>query len=92
MTCGGGLRCHMGMFFYYLVLSVGVDGSAMNTFKSTEAYQCLHSGKVGRVLHSKNEKEEYLFFESCSQPQSVQHTKTTSILFQRHDSFCFRRV
>ncbi|KAL7407969.1 hypothetical protein ABVT39_016384 [Epinephelus coioides] len=36
--------------FNYFVLSLGVDGSTMRNYKSTEAYQYIHSGKVGQVL------------------------------------------
>ena len=39
-----------GDIFNYFVLSEEVDGAAMKNYKSTEAYQYLHSGKVGRVL------------------------------------------
>lgn len=39
-----------GDVFYYFVLSQGVDGLAMRNYKATEAYQYLHSFKVGRVL------------------------------------------
>lgn len=45
-----------GDIFNYFVLSEGVDGAAMRNYKSTEAYQYLHSGKVGRVLlHSEGD-------------------------------------
>ena len=37
-----------GDIFNHFVLVLGVDGSAMKSYKSTEAYQYLHSGKVGR--------------------------------------------
>ncbi|XP_015260755.1 PREDICTED: uncharacterized protein LOC107105150, partial [Cyprinodon variegatus] len=40
--------------FNYVVLSLGADGSTMRNYKSTEAYQYLHSGKVGKVLISNN--------------------------------------
>ena len=69
-----------GDIFYYLVLAV--DGSAMKNVKSTQAYQYLHSGKVGRVLHSKNEKEEYLFLKAAVKPSQ------SSTLRLR--AFCFR--
>ncbi len=36
--------------FNYFVLSLGVDGSTMRNYKSTEAYQYVHGGKVGQVL------------------------------------------
>ncbi len=36
--------------FNYFVLSLSVDGSTMRNYKSTEAYQYLHNGKVGKVL------------------------------------------
>jgi len=34
----------------YFIDSVGTDGEAMKNLKSSEAYQYLHSNKVGRVL------------------------------------------
>ena len=36
--------------FSYFVNSVATDGEAMNNIKSSEAYQYLHSNKVGPVL------------------------------------------
>ena len=50
-----------GDIFNYMVLSVGVDGASMKNFKSTEAYQYLHSRKVGRVLlHKLDAKKLFL--------------------------------
>ena len=36
--------------FNYLVLSVGVDGEAMENFWSLDAYQYFHASKVGAVM------------------------------------------
>lgn len=58
-----------GDIFNYFVLSLGVDGSAMRNFKSTEAYQYLHSGKVGRVLV--HLEEEYVFLKASVSPSQA---------------------
>lgn len=39
--------------FNYFVLSLGVDGATMKNYKSTEAYQYLHSGKVAAYYSTK---------------------------------------
>lgn len=36
--------------FSYFLNSAASDGEAMNSLKSSEVYQCLHSNKVGYVL------------------------------------------
>lgn len=43
-------RITYGNIFSYFVDSVACDGKAMSNLKSSEAYQYLHSDKVGRVL------------------------------------------
>lgn len=40
---------YSGIFSYFLN-SLASDGEAMNNLKSSEAYQYLHSNKVGRVV------------------------------------------
>lgn len=64
-----------GDIFNYFVLSLGVDGAAMKNYKSTEAYQYLHSGKVGRVLlHTEG---EFVFLKADvnpSQTSSASHS------------------
>lgn len=55
-----------GDIFNYSVLSMGVDGAAMKNYKSPEAYQYLHGGKVGRVLHC--EIEEYVCLKAAVNP------------------------
>ncbi len=56
-----------GDIFNYFVLSEGVNGVAMTFFKSTEAYQYLHCGKVDRVmLHS--EGDCVFFFKANVNP------------------------
>ncbi|KAL2103352.1 hypothetical protein ACEWY4_000220 [Coilia grayii] len=58
-----------GDIFNYLVLSVGIDGFSMRNFKSTEAYQYLHSGKVGRVLLDK--QDNLLFLKASVSPSQA---------------------
>jgi len=36
--------------FCYFIDSIGTDGEAMNNLQRSEAYQYLHSKKVGHVL------------------------------------------
>ena len=48
-------------------MSLGVDGATMKNYKSTEAYQYLHSGKVGRVLLHQI-KEDLIFLKADVQP------------------------
>ena len=74
-----------GDIFYYLVLSVGVDGSAMKNFKSTEAYQYLHSGKVGRVLLCESEKEDYVFLKAAVNPSQASTPSHSAWVLTRTD-------
>lgn len=69
-----------GDIFNYMVLSVGVDGASMKNFKSTEAYQYLHSGKVGRVLlHKVSDKK--LFLKATVNPsQASSHSHNAWVL------------
>ena len=53
--------------FNYFVLSLGVDGYSMRNYKSTEAYQYLHSGKVGRVLVHETDSE-FVFLKADVKP------------------------
>lgn len=53
--------------FNYFVLSLGADGSTMRNYKSTEAYQYLHSGKVGKVLINNN-IDDLIFMKADVQP------------------------
>ena len=39
--------------FNYLIFSEGVDGGELRSYKSTEAYNYLHSNKIGKVLLKK---------------------------------------
>lgn len=61
--------------FSYIIDSVAMDGEAMNNLKSSEAYQYLHSNKVGRVLLK--EVGHYLVYLKAhtepSQSLKVQH-------------------
>lgn len=43
-------RITYGEIFRYFIQSVAVDGEAMNNLKSSEAYQYLHSNKIGPVF------------------------------------------
>ncbi|KAL2095489.1 hypothetical protein ACEWY4_010208 [Coilia grayii] len=53
----------------YLVLSAGIDGESLKNYKSTEAYQYLHSGKVGRVLLCEN--GEYVLLQAAVNPSQA---------------------
>ncbi len=46
--------------FNYFVLSFGIDGATMKNYKSTEAYQYLHSSKVGSILPHQANKLVFL--------------------------------
>ncbi len=52
--------------FSFFVLSHGVDGATMKNCKSTEAYQYLHSGKVGHVLL--HQVKDLVFLKADVQP------------------------
>lgn len=66
--------------FNYLILSVCVDGSEMRSYKSTDAYQYLHSGKVGWVfIHF--EDDNLVFLKADVQPsQTKTHHHSAWIL------------
>lgn len=53
-------RITYGSIFSYFVESLASDGEAMDNLKSSEAYQYLHSNKVGRVLVKTVDKYIYL--------------------------------
>ncbi len=74
-----------GDIFNYFVLSEGVDGAAMKNFKSTEAYQYLHSGKVDRVmLHSEG---DFVFLKANVHPsQSSSSTHSAWVLISKQGS------
>ncbi len=74
-----------GDIFNYFVLSEGVDGAAMKHFKSTEAYQYLHSGKVDRVmLHSEG---DFVFLKANVHPsQSSSPTHSAWVLISKQGS------
>lgn len=44
----------------YMVLSVGIHSASTRNFKITEAYQYLHSRKVGCVLLHKQDNQLFL--------------------------------
>ena len=44
----------------YFVDSIATDGKAMDSLKASEAYQCLHSDKVGCVISYKHDRFVYL--------------------------------
>ena len=50
MTLKSGLASLLVVFFNYFVESTASDGKAMQNLKGAEAYQYLHSDKVGKVL------------------------------------------
>ena len=66
--------------FNYLVLSVGVDGEAMENFKSLESYQYFHAFKVGAVMF--NEPASDMCFlkvkGEVTPSQAVKATKHTA--------------
>lgn len=74
-----------GDIFNYFVLSQGVDGASMKNYKSTEAYQYLHSGKVGRVLlHSEG---DFVFLKANVHPsQSSSPCHSAWVLLSKQGS------
>jgi len=44
----------------YLVLSEGVDGEELRNYKSTKAYNYLHSNKIGRILSHNHQQFTFL--------------------------------
>ncbi len=60
----------------YLVFSEGVDGKVLRNYKSTEAYNYLHSNKIGKVLLKKH--GDFIFLKAAVEPsQSVSQAKQT---------------
>ena len=58
----------------YFILSEGVDGNEIQNWKSTEAYNYLHSGKIGIVLCRK--EGDFTFLKAEVEPsQSVNKAK-----------------
>ena len=58
----------------YFVLSEGVDGETLRNYKSTEAYNYLHSNKIGKVLC--REYEEFIFLKAeVEHSQSINKSK-----------------
>lgn len=57
---------------YYFVFSEGVDGEELRNYKSTEAYNYLHSNKIGKVL-CKKKKGEFTFLKA-----QVEHSQSTN--------------
>ena len=51
---------------HYLVLSEGVDGRELRSYKSTEAYNYLHSNTIGKVLLRKHSK--FIFLKAAVAP------------------------
>ena len=61
----------------YLVFFEGVDGGKLRSYKSTEAYNYLHSNKIGKVLLKKHSK--FIFLKAAVAPsQSVNQAKHTA--------------
>ena len=61
----------------YLVFSEGVDSGELRSYKSTDAYNYLHSIKVGKVLLKKHSK--FTFLKAAVEPsQSVSQAKHTA--------------
>ena len=61
----------------YLVFSEGVDGGELSSYKSTEAYNYLHSNTIRKVLLKKH--SEFIFLKAAVEPsQSVNQAKHTA--------------
>ncbi len=61
----------------YFVFSEGVDGEELRNYKSTEAYNYLHSNKIGTVLFKKH--CDFIFLKAAVEPsQSVNQAKHTA--------------
>ena len=64
--------------FNYLVLSVGVDGEAMENFKSQESYQYFHAFKVGAVMFKEPASDMCFLKAEVTPSQAVKATKHTA--------------
>ena len=64
--------------FNYLVLSVGVDGEAMENFKSLESYQYFHAFKVGAVMFNEPASDMCFLKGEVTPSQAVKATKHTA--------------
>ena len=62
----------------YLVLSVGVDGEAMENFKSLESYQYFHAFKVGAVMFNEPASDMCVLKGGVTPSQAVKATKHTA--------------
>ena len=67
------------------MLPVGIDGSAMKNFKSTEAYRYVHSEKVGCVVHCESEKEDYVFLKASVNPSQASTPSHSAWVLTRTD-------
>lgn len=65
-------RITYGSIFSYFVASVACDGTAMSNLKSSEAYQYLHSDKVGRVLF-KDVGNDLVYLKADVEPSQSLH-------------------
>ena len=64
--------------FSYLVLSVGVDGEAMENFKSLESYQYFHAFKVGAAMFNEPASDMCFLKAEVTLSQAVKATKHTA--------------
>ncbi|XP_048091752.1 uncharacterized protein LOC125289110 [Alosa alosa] len=66
----------------YFVLSEGVDGETLRNYKSTEAYNYLHSNKIGKILCTKY--NEFIFLKAEVEPsQSINKPKQLAWIMTR---------
>lgn len=66
----------------YFVLSEGVDGEELRNYKSTEAYNYLHSNKIGKVLCKKH--SEFTLLKAEVEPsQSTNKPKQLAWVMMR---------
>ena len=72
MTLKSGLASLLVVFFNYFVESTASDGKAMQNLKGAEAYQYLHSDKVGKVL-IKELGNELVYLKADVEPSQSLH-------------------
>ena len=63
----------------YLVFSEGVDGGELRSYKSTQAYNYLHSNRIGKALLKKH--STFIFLKAAVAPShNLNQAKHTALL------------
>ena len=66
-------RITYSSIFKYFVESMACDGQAMENLKTSEAYQYLHSDKVGTVLVRQIEEHDLVYLKADVEPSQSLH-------------------